>query len=186
MPDRLEVLLTEEQIRRRVRELAQEIARDHGRKSFILIGILKGAFVFMSDLMRHMNCNVSCDFLGVSSYGALTQSSGIVKITSDLTMPIRNRHVVLVEDILDTGLTLRYLLENLRARSPASLKLCVLLRKDIPETETFHVDYLGFTVPDKFLVGYGLDCRERYRQLPYVAVVHSVSRGGPNVTTPDR
>lgn len=168
---KLEIILTEKEISSRVKELARAISNDYQGKSFIMVGILKGAFVFMADLVRHIKGDISCDFLGVSSYGALTKSTGVVKITSDLTLPIKDRDVLVVEDILDTGLTLKYLLENLSSRNPTSLKLCVLLRKDIPETRDFHVDYLGFTVPNRFLVGYGLDYQERYRHLPYIAAI---------------
>ena len=167
----LEVLFTSEQIQQRVRELGAQIQRDHLGKELILVGVLKGAFVFVADLARNIDLPLAVDFIGLSSYGEATESSGIVKITSDLSRPIEGKHVVIVEDIIDTGLTMRYLLDNFSTRRPASVKICGLLQKPSRARTKIPIEYLGFTVPDLFVVGYGLDSAEKYRNLPFVGVV---------------
>jgi len=169
--DELEVLYTQQQIAARVREMAAEIERDHRGKELVLVGVLKGAFVFVSDLARLIDLPLSVDFIGLSSYGEETESSGVVKITSDLTRPIEAKHVLIVEDIVDTGLTMRYLLDNLSTRRPASVKICALLQKPSRLRTRIPIQYLGFTVPDLFVVGYGLDSGEKYRNLPFIGAV---------------
>src|SRR5207244_7293373 len=166
--DEVEVLYTQQQIAGRVRELAAEIERDHRGKELVLVGVLKGAFVFVSDLSRQIDLPLSVDFIGLSSYGEATESSGVVKITSDLTRPIERKHVVIVEDIVDTGLTMRYLLDNMATRRPASVKLCTLLHKPSRARTRIHIDYLGFGVADRFVVGYGLDANDKYRNVPFI------------------
>jgi hypoxanthine phosphoribosyltransferase len=167
-----DVLLDEAAIRRRIQELAAEIRRDAGPDTEIhLIAVLKGAFIFLADLLRSFEGPVTCDFLGVSSYGGGTSSSGQVKLTKDLDKPLAGRYVVLVEDIVDTGLTLSYLLEILRARDPKSLRTACLLSKPSRRKIEVPVEYIGFEIEDKFVIGYGLDFDERYRNLPYVAVM---------------
>jgi hypoxanthine phosphoribosyltransferase len=171
--EEVEVLYTQQQIAGRVRELAAEIERDHRGKELVLVGVLKGAFVFVSDLSRQIDLPLSVDFIGLSSYGEETESSGVVKITSDLTRPIEGKHVLIVEDIVDTGLTMRYLLDNLSTRRPASVKICALLQKPSRLRTRIPIQYLGFTVPDLFLVGYGLDAGEKYRNLPFIGSVRN-------------
>src|SRR5712672_3945938 len=166
--DELEVLYTQQQIAGRVRDMAAEIERDHRGKELVLVGVLKGAFVFVSDLSRLTDLPLSVDFIGLSSYGEETESSGVVKITSDLTRPIEGKHVLIVEDIVDTGLTMRYLLDNLATRRPASVKLCTLLLKPSRARTRIPIDYLGFQVEDRFVVGYGLDSGEKFRNLPFI------------------
>jgi len=169
--DELEVLYTQQQIAGRVREMAAEIERDHRGKELVLVGVLKGAFVFVSDLARLIDLPLSVDFIGLSSYGEETESSGVVKITSDLTRPIEAKHVLIVEDIVDTGLTMRYLLDNFSTRRPASVKICALLQKPSRLRTRIPIQYLGFTVPDLFVVGYGLDAGEKYRNLPFIGAL---------------
>src|SRR5207237_10793637 len=169
--DELEVLFTQQQIAGRVRELAAEIERDHRGKELVLVGVLKGAFMFVSDLARQIDLPLSIDFIGLSSYGEEAESSGVVKITSDLTRPIEGKHVLIVEDIVDTGLTMRYLLDNLSTRRPASVKICALLQKPSRLRTRIPIQYLGFTVPDLFVVGYGLDAGEKYRNLPFIGAM---------------
>jgi hypoxanthine phosphoribosyltransferase len=169
--DELEILYTQQQIAGRVREMAAEIERDHRGKELVLVGVLKGAFVFVSDLARLIDLPLSVDFIGLSSYGEETESSGVVKITSDLTRPIEGKHVLIVEDIVDTGLTMRYLLDNLSTRRPASVKICALLQKPSRLRTRIPIQYLGFTVPDLFVVGYGLDSGEKFRNLPFIGAV---------------
>ncbi len=160
-----------EDIDRRVSELAEQISRDYAGKEPLVIGILKGSWVFLADLVRRLAVPVIIDFMTVSSYGASTKSSGVVKIVLDLKCPLENRDVLLVEDILDTGLTLSYLIRHLQLRKPRSLKLCVLMDK--PERRKVQItpDYVGFVVPDRFVVGYGADFGERFRNLPYIGYV---------------
>ena len=172
--EEVDVLYTQQQIAGRVRELAAEIERDHRGKELVLVGVLKGAFVFVSDLSRQIDLPLSVDFIGLSSYGEETESSGVVKITSDLTRPIEGKHVLIVEDIVDTGLTMRYLLDNFSTRRPASVKICALLQKPSRLRTRIPIQYLGFTVPDLFLVGYGLDVGEKYRNLPFIGSVRNV------------
>jgi len=174
LAEEVDVLYTQQQIAGRVRELAAEIERDHRGKELVLVGVLKGAFVFVSDLSRQIDLPLSVDFIGLSSYGEETESSGVVKITSDLTRPIEGKHVLIVEDIVDTGLTMRYLLDNFSTRRPASVKICALLQKPSRLRTRIPIQYLGFTVPDLFLVGYGLDAGEKYRNLPFIGSVRNV------------
>jgi hypoxanthine phosphoribosyltransferase len=173
----LDVLFTGEQIQARVRELGEQIRRDYEGKELVLVCVLKGAFVFVADLARAIDLPLALDFIGLSSYGEATESSGVVKITSDLSKPIEGMHVVIVEDIIDTGLTMRYLLDNLSTRHPASVKICGLLSKPSRARVHIPVDYLGFTVPDLFVIGYGLDAGERYRNLPFIGVVNPAKGG---------
>lgn len=164
-------LISEQEIQQRVKELAKEISADYAKRKPLLVGILKGAWVFMADLARYLTIPVNFDFLTVSSYGQSTQTSGIVKIVTDLKTPIIEKDVLLVEDILDTGLTLKYIIDNLQLRQPRSLKTCVLLDKPERHQVDIKIDYLGFTVPNKFVVGYGIDYNEDYRNLPYIAYI---------------
>ncbi len=161
-------MITEEQIQKRVAELADEISRDYEGKEVVLIGVLKGAFVFLADLMRKLKIPSRVDFLAVSSYGKFTETTGQVKILKDLDNPIEHEHVLIVEDILDTGLTLNYIYSLLKRRNPASLKTVVLLDKPEKRLVDFKADYVGFVVPPVFLVGYGLDAAEKFRYLPYI------------------
>ncbi len=167
----LEVLLDRDQIARRLRELGRQISSDYRTSSPHLIAVLKGAWVFMADLVRQLEVDVTVDFLGIASYGSSSQSSGEVRITKDLEQSVAGRDVLLVEDIVDTGLTLRYLVDTLRARQPASLKVCALLDKPARRRVRISLDYYGFIIPNAFVVGYGLDYQERYRGLPYVGVL---------------
>jgi hypoxanthine phosphoribosyltransferase len=169
----IDPLFSAEQIAARTRELGALIERDHQGKDVVLVGVLKGAFTFVADLARAIDLPLAVDFIGLSSYGEATESSGIVKITSDVTRPIEGKHVVVVEDIIDTGLTMRYLLDNLATRRPASVKICALLQKPSRARTKIPIEYLGFTVPDLFVVGYGLDAAERYRNLPFIGVMRT-------------
>jgi|UniRef100_A0A7C6EAW4 hypoxanthine phosphoribosyltransferase len=164
-------LISEAEIQKRVKELASQISSDYANLQPLLVGILKGAWIFMADLARYLTIPVSFDFLTVSSYGTSTKTSGIVKIVTDLKTPIIEKDVLLVEDILDTGLTLKYILDNLQLRQPRSLKTCVLLDKPERHQIDIKIDYLGFVVPNKFVVGYGIDYNEQYRNLPYIAYI---------------
>ena len=166
-----EILFTEEQLKNRVKEIARQITADYAGKEIMFIGILRGSFVFMADLCRAIRLPCTLDFMSVSSYGAGTTSSGQVQITKDLSEDITGRHVIVVEDILDSGNTLSYLFQLLEARNPASLRLCTLLDKPSRRTKPISADYVGFTVPDEFVVGYGLDYDELYRNLPYIGVL---------------
>ena len=164
-----DTLYSEEQIRERVRELAGEINSDYKGRNPLLVGILKGAFVFLSDLAREIDLQMEFDFMAVSSYGSSSRTSGVVRILKDLDTDIQGRDLLVVEDIIDTGLTLNYLIKNLKARGPASLEICALLNKEIANKVRLPVRYVGFTIPDVFVVGYGLDYSERFRNLPYIA-----------------
>jgi hypoxanthine phosphoribosyltransferase len=166
-----EPLLTGEQIQTRISELGAEIARDYAGRNPLLLGVLKGAFIFLSDLSRAIDLKIGIEFMAISSYGAETRSSGEVKIVKDLDVPIEGRDLIVVEDIVDTGLTLSYLLANLRSRGASSVKLVALLNKQERRMREVEIDYLGFDIPDAFVVGYGLDFAERYRNLPYIAVL---------------
>ena len=171
-PDVSHVILTEEQIASRVRELGHEISRDYAAGgSVLLVGVLRGAVLFMADLMREVSIPCEIDFMAVSSYGSSTKSSGVVRIMKDLDENIEGRHVLVVEDILDTGLTLKYLLKNLASRKPASLEVATLLSKSGKQRVPIDCKYTGFDIPDEFVVGYGLDYAERYRNLRYVGVL---------------
>jgi hypoxanthine phosphoribosyltransferase len=170
--EKLEVLLSEERLRARVAEMGAAITRDYANKPLKLVGVLKGSFVFMADLARAIDLPVKIDFIGTSSYAGTT-TSGVVRITNDLSRPIEGEHVLLVEDIVDTGFTMRYLLENLDTRRPASVKICALLEKPARARAKVTIDYRGFEIPDVFVVGYGLDWDGRLRNLPYIGVVRS-------------
>ncbi len=165
------VLLTEEQIQGKLRELGAAITRDYAGRVPLLVGVLKGAFVLMADLARHVHIPVEVDFMAVASYGASTQTSGVVRILKDLDHDIEGRHVLLVEDIVDSGLTLNYLLKNLRGRRPASLEVCALLQKVGIQRVPLDLRYVGFEIPPEFVIGYGLDFAERFRNLPYIATL---------------
>ena len=169
--DIAEILLDADTIKQKVRELGARIANDYAGRDLVLVSILKGALPFLADLMREVPIYCSLDFLEVSSYGAGTTSSGVVRILKDLAKPIEGRHVLVVEDILDTGHTLSYVIEHLRGQHPASLGLCALLDKPARRVVPIAVDYKGFEIPDKFVVGYGLDFAERYRNLPFIGVL---------------
>jgi hypoxanthine phosphoribosyltransferase len=166
-----EILITEAQIRQRTRELAQEISRDYESQDLHLICVLKGGVVFLVDLMKELTVPHSVDFMATSSYGAASESSGVVRILKDLDDPIAGRNVLIVEDIIDTGHTLNYLTRILREREPASLRICTLLNKQERREVETPIDYVGFDIPNKFVFGYGLDLDQIYRNLPYVAVV---------------
>lgn len=170
-PDAQEILLSREDIAKKVKELGARISQDYQGKELLVIGILKGAVTFMTDLVREITVPVSFDFMAVSSYGASTQSSGVVQILKDLESNIIGRHVIIVEDIIDSGLTLKYLIENLKSRNPASIKTCTLLNKPERRKAEIESDYNGFDIPDKFVVGYGLDYAEKYRNLPFIMVL---------------
>ena len=167
----LEPMFTRDQIAERVRELGARIERDYQGKELVLLGVLKGSYIFISDLARAIDLPLSVDFIGLSSYGEATESSGVVKITSDLAQPIEGKHVLIVEDIVDTGLTMRYLLDNLGTRRPASVKLCTLLHKPSRARTRIPIDYLGFQIEDRFVVGYGLDHGDKYRNVPFIGVL---------------
>jgi hypoxanthine phosphoribosyltransferase len=166
------VLISEKQIKEKVIELGQKIEKDYKGQEIFLIGVLKGASVFISDLMRCINLDVKIDFMSVSSYGMSTTSSGIVKILKDIDQDISNKNVIIVEDIIDTGLTLNYLKDYLLKKNAKSIKICTLLDKPERRKCNIQVDYIGFEIEDKFIVGYGIDYKEMYRNLPYIAYVH--------------
>ena len=164
-----EVLISREQLRKRVEELGAQITKDYEGEPVLLIGILKGSVPFMADLMREIDLDVSIDFMSVSSYGSATKTSGVVRILKDLDKPIEGKNVIIVEDIIDSGLTLAYLKEHLGGRHPKSLKICTILDKPSRRKVDLKGDYVGFEVEDKYIVGYGLDADQRYRQLPYIS-----------------
>ena len=166
-----EVLIDQETLAARVAELGAEVSADYEGRDLLLIGVLKGAVFFMADLMRHLTVPCEVDFMAISSYGDATDSSGIVRILKDLDINIERRHVLVVEDIIDSGLTLSYLIRNLESREPATLEVCALLTKPSRREIDVPVRYVGFEIPNKFVVGYGLDFAERYRNLPYVGVL---------------
>ncbi|MBN1879802.1 hypoxanthine phosphoribosyltransferase [bacterium] len=168
------VIISEDEIRERVKELGKEISSDFSDKKVILTGVLKGAYIFMSDLSRAVTIPHSIDFMAVSSYGSSTTSSGVVRILKDFDFPITNKHIILVEDIIDSGLTLKYLVNLLKSRSPASLSVCALLDKKSKHPGESLADYVGFEIPDKFVVGYGLDYDQYYRNLPYIAYLENI------------
>jgi hypoxanthine phosphoribosyltransferase len=168
--EKIEVLLSEEKLQARIAELGADIARDYRGKPLKLVGVLKGSFMFMADLARAIDLPLKMDFIGTSSYQG-TKTSGVVRITNDLSRPIDGEHILLVEDIVDTGLTMQYLLENLATRHPASVKVCALLEKPARAKVQVPIDYKGFSIPDEFVVGYGLDWDGRFRNLPFVGVV---------------
>lgn len=162
------------EIKSRIAELGAQITKDYAGQELVLVGVLKGSILFLADLAREIKSNdVRIEFLGVQSYGDETSSSGVVQITFDLTKPIEGKHVLVVEDIVDTGLTMEYILSNLETRRPASVKLCSLLHKPSRMKKPTKIDYLGFTIPDLFVIGYGLDYAQRYRNLPYIGVLET-------------
>jgi hypoxanthine phosphoribosyltransferase len=166
-----EILIEEDRLRARIAELGEEISVDYAGRDLLLIGVLKGAVFFMADLMRQLTMPCEIDFMAISSYGAATDSSGVVRILKDLDINIEGRDVLVVEDIIDSGLTLSYLMRNLEAREPASLAICALMTKPERREIDVPVRYVGFEIPNRFVIGYGLDYGERYRNLPYVAVL---------------
>lgn len=167
----LEPMLSAEQIQARITELGAELARDYSGRNPLLVGVLKGACIFISDLLRAIDARLGIEFMAISSYGSSTRTSGEVRIIKDLDVAIEGRDILVVEDIVDTGLTLSYLLANLKSRGAKSVKLVALLDKPDRRKKDVQIDYLGFTIPDAFVVGYGLDFAERYRNLPYIAVL---------------
>lgn len=171
MEERIRVLVPEEEVQKRICELGEQISRDYQGKRVHMICVLKGGVFFMCELAKRIQVPVSMDFMSVSSYGAGTKSSGVVKIAKDLDEPLEGRHVLVVEDIVDSGRTLSYLLELLAQRNPGSIRLCTLLDKPERRVKEVKVDYTGFQIPDEFVVGYGLDYAQKYRNLPYIGVV---------------
>ena len=167
-----EVLIDEDRLQERIRELGRELSSDYAGRELLLVGVLKGAVFFMADLMRSLTVPCEIDFMAISSYGAATDSSGVVRILKDLDINIAGRDVLVVEDIIDSGLTLSYLMRNLQARKPASLEICALLTKPGRREIDVPVRYVGFEIPNRFVIGYGLDFAERYRNLPYIGVLH--------------
>jgi hypoxanthine phosphoribosyltransferase len=171
-PSKVNELISAEKIAARCKELGAQITKDYGGTELVLVGVLKGSFLFLADLARAIeSTEVRVEFLGVHSYGDETSSSGAVEITMDLKKPIDGKHVLLVEDIVDTGLTMDYIKKMLATRNPASVKLCTLLHKPARQKVQTHIDYLGFTIDDLFVVGYGLDYAQRYRNLPFIGVM---------------
>jgi hypoxanthine phosphoribosyltransferase len=168
--EQLSVLIPEDRLQARIRELGAKIRVDYGDEPLTVIGVLKGSFIFMADIVRAIGGDVRCEFLGVSSYHGGTRTTGVVRITDDLRNPIEGQHCLVVEDIIDTGLTMDYLLKILAVRGPKSLRTCSLLDKPAHREVDITCDYVGFSIPDEFVVGYGLDLGERYRNLPYIAV----------------
>lgn len=164
------ILITEDELRQKVKELGEQITKDYEGKPLLLVGILKGSVVFMADLMREIKTDCKIDFMSVSSYGSGTVTSGEVQIILDLRKPIQNYDLLIVEDILDSGVTLSYLRQLLSARGPKSIKICTLLYKPDRRMRDIKPDYCGFTIPDEFVIGYGLDVDEKYRNLPYVGI----------------
>lgn len=169
---RLRVMISTETIKKRVSEIGAQITEHYRDKKepVVLIGVLKGSIIFLADLSREIDLPLEIEMMGVSSYGEATTTSGVVRITQDLARPIKDKHVIIVEDIFDTGLTLKYLTENLQAREPKSIKICTLLKKQGTARVEMPLDYVGFTIPDEFVVGYGLDVAERYRNLPMISI----------------
>jgi hypoxanthine phosphoribosyltransferase len=166
-----QILITETELARRTSELATELRGRYGGQDLVLVGVLKGAIMFLTDLARQLRLPLEMDFMAISSYGNAAQSSGVVRITKDLDGSIEGRNVLVVEDIVDSGATLRYLLENLRNRNPADIAVCTLLDKQVPRKADVTLQYVGFQIPNRFVVGYGLDYAEAYRNLPYIGVL---------------
>jgi hypoxanthine phosphoribosyltransferase len=166
-----EILVQPDDLKQKVRDLGAQVSVDYADRDLLLVCVLKGAVFFLADLMRHIDIPCEVDFMAVSSYGSETDSSGVVRILKDLDRPIAGRDVLIVEDIVDSGLTLQYLMRNLGAREPASLEVCALLTKPDRRKVELPTRYVGFEIPDKFVIGYGLDAAERYRNLPYVAAL---------------
>lgn len=167
------ILVGEQELKERVQELGRQITDDYRGKNLVMIGILKGAVLFLSDLIKEIKLPLVIDFMAVSSYGSSTKSSGVVRILKDLDEEIEGKDVLIVEDIVDTGLTLHYLVDNLKSRKPASLKICCCLDKPSRRAIPVKVDYVGFSIPDEFVVGYGLDYGEKYRNLPYIGILNT-------------
>lgn len=172
------ILFSEEQLRERVRQLGAQITEDYAGEELVLVCILRGSYIFMADLSRAIDLPLSADFIALSSYGGGTSSSGQVELRKDLSDPVEGKHLLIVEDILDSGNTLYYLTNLLRTRHPASVRICTLLNKPERREKNIHPDYVGFTIPDAFVVGYGLDYAEKYRNLPYVGVLSPRVYGG--------
>jgi len=175
--ERVETLIETEAIQRRVRELGAQITEEYQGRELTLIAVLKGAYVFLADLARQIDLPLTVDFLGLTSYGDKTETSGVVRITHDLTQPVKERDVLIVEDIVDSGLTMNFLLENLRTRLPRSVKVCAFLDKPARRRVPVHVDYAGFEIEDRFVIGYGLDYAGRYRNLPFLGVLEKSGEG---------
>ena len=171
MAERIEVLLSEEEVDRRIQEIGDQISRDYAGKQVHLVCVLKGGSFFMCELAKRITVPVSLDFMSVSSYGGDTKSSGVVRIVKDLDEPLKDKHVIVIEDIVDSGRTLSYLLDMLRSRGPVDVRLCTLLDKPDRRVVDVKVDYTGFEIPDEFVVGYGLDYDQKYRNLPYIGMV---------------
>jgi hypoxanthine phosphoribosyltransferase len=169
--DVAEILVTKQQIEARTKELGQQISKDYAGQDLLLVCVLKGAVAFLADLMREITIPHAIDFMAISSYGASTESSGVVRILKDLDSNIAGRHVLIVEDIIDTGRTLQYITQNLRTRHPQSVRICTLLSKPSRREIDIPLDYVGFEIPNKFVIGYGLDFAEIYRSLPYIGVL---------------
>ncbi len=170
-----EILVQADELQHRIKEMAAEVSRDYRGRDLLLIGVLKGAVFFLADLMRELDVPCEVDFMAVSSYGSSTDSSGVVRILKDLDAPLEGRNVLIVEDIVDSGLTLQYLMRTLEARNPASIEVCALLTKPERRKVDMPARYVGFEIPDKFAIGYGLDYDERYRNLPYVATLTGIA-----------
>jgi hypoxanthine phosphoribosyltransferase len=170
-----EILVQADELQHRIKEMAAEVSRDYEGRDLLLIGVLKGAVFFLSDLMRQLDIPCEVDFMAVASYGSSTDSSGVVRILKDLDAPLEGRNVLIVEDIVDSGLTLQYLMRTLQARGPASIEVCALLTKPERRKVDTPARYVGFEIPDKFAIGYGLDYAERYRNLPYVATLTGIT-----------
>ena len=173
-----EVLITEQALQARITEIAAEVNRDYEGRELLVIGVLKGAVFFIADLVRQLHVPCEIDFMAVSSYGSQTHSSGVVRILKDLDIPIAGRHVLIVEDVIDSGLTLSYLLKNLASRDPASLEICTLLTKPRHQRLRINTRYVGFELPDVFVIGYGLDHGERFRNLPFIAALDQTTVTG--------
>lgn len=171
MAEKIKVLLSEEEVDAKIKEIGEQISKDYAGRQVHLVCVLKGGSFFMCELAKRITVPVSLDFMSVSSYGSETKSSGVVKIVKDLDEPLKGKDVVIIEDIVDSGHTLSYLIEMLKSREPASLRLCTLLDKPERRVADVHVDYTGFQIPDEFVVGYGLDYDQKYRNLPYIGIV---------------
>jgi len=170
--DSLDVLISSETLQQKINELGAQITRDYAHDPDLhMICVLKGSVLFFADLARAIDLDVTMDFLGLSSYGDSTETSGVVRMTQDLSKPIKGRNVIIIEDIIDTGLTMKYLIENLSTRQPKSIKVCTLLHKPDNRTAEVQMDYIGFEIPNEFVIGYGLDYAEKFRNLPYIGVV---------------
>jgi hypoxanthine phosphoribosyltransferase len=171
LEDIAEVLITEQELRARIAELGAQVSADYAGKNPLLVGVLRGVFLFMADLVRAITIPIEIDFMGITRYGPSAQTQGVVRFTKDLEILAQDRHVLFVEDVIDTGLSLRYIVRNLEARQPASLRICTLFSKPRKRLFSLDIAYTGFMLPDKFVVGYGLDYDERYRNLPFVGVL---------------